>query len=147
VTAALRPAPPAFPETLSVAEAYRRASDHDLGSWPVANDAGLVGIVRLSDIARAVSEGRGDEWIGALVAEITDDDGRMVGMAHLHPDQPLSLALARMGETGHSTLPVVSRANAHKILGIVTLVDILEVYGVGHATDAPTETGEPHASA
>ena len=52
------------------------------------------------------------------------------GMAHVHDDQPLGQALARMGETGHTVLPVVSRANVRRLLGVVTLEDVLRAYGV-----------------
>jgi len=51
-------------------------------------------------------------------------------MAHVHPDQSLSLALERMGEIGLNVIPVVSRANAHQLIGIVTLNDALHAYGV-----------------
>jgi CBS domain-containing protein len=49
---------------------------------------------------------------------------------HVHQDQPLGLALARMGDTGHNALPVVSRGNIREMVGIVTLVDVLKAYGV-----------------
>jgi CBS domain-containing protein len=51
----------------------------------------------------------------------------------VHGDQPLGQALARMGETGHSVLPVVSRANVRLLLGLVTLPDVLKAYGVERA--------------
>jgi CBS domain-containing protein len=35
-----------------------------------------------------------------------------------------------MGETRHSVLPVVSRANVQTLLGIVTLSEVLRAYGV-----------------
>jgi len=41
--------------------------------------------------------------------------------------------LARMKDNGHKVLPVVSRANGRIMLGIVTLADILEAYGVERA--------------
>jgi CIC family chloride channel protein len=50
---------------------------------------------------------------------------------HLHADHPLSLALERMGAFQVNALPVVSRANIYKLEGIVTLKDILALYGVG----------------
>ena len=56
-------------------------------------------------------------------------------MPHVHDDQPLGLALARMGATRHTVLPVVSRANARVLLGVVTLSDILKAYGVRDARD------------
>jgi len=128
VTAAIRPSPRPFPATLSVAEAHRRAADGELGSWPVSDDEGLVGVVRVSDLASAVHDGRGDEPIVAVLSRIDGDDGAIT--AHVHPDQPLAVALTRMGETGHTALPVVSRANARHLLGVVTLGDILAVYGL-----------------
>jgi CBS domain-containing protein len=30
-------------------------------------------------------------------------------------------------------LPVVSRANVHELVGIVTLADVLDAYGVAHS--------------
>jgi len=146
VTTAIRPAPPPFPATISIAEAHQRGSDRDLGSWLVSDDTGLIGIVRLSEVAAAVAEGRGEELIGALVAGESDDGNDAERMPHVHPDQPLALALSRMGESGHTTLPVVSRANVRKIIGIVTLSDILAVYGVPRARESLTK-GDIRASA
>jgi chloride channel protein, CIC family len=48
---------------------------------------------------------------------------------HLHVDQPLSLALERMGATHLELLPVVSRADVHRLEGVVTLQDVLRFYG------------------
>jgi CIC family chloride channel protein len=149
VTAALRPAPPPFPATMSIAEAHRRGADRELGSWPVSDDSGLVGIVRMTEVAAAVLEGRGDEMIGELIADtgVSDLETENEHLPHLHPDEPLSLALSRMGETGHTVLPVVSRANVRKIVGIVTLTDILAVYGVPRTGDTLTPEGGTRASA
>ena len=46
---------------------------------------------------------------------------------------------ARMGDTGHNVLPVVSRANVRIILGVVTLQDLLKAYGVGQAEQVDPE--------
>jgi CIC family chloride channel protein len=51
---------------------------------------------------------------------------------HLHLDQSLGKALAIMGQTGYRILPVVSRADAKNILGVVTLSDVLKGYGLSH---------------
>jgi CIC family chloride channel protein len=58
---------------------------------------------------------------------------------HLHLDHGLSWALKRMGDTGRDTLPVVSRADVRQVLGVVTLEDILEAYGVAEAAHHATE--------
>jgi CIC family chloride channel protein len=49
---------------------------------------------------------------------------------HVHPDQGLDLALDRMGANQIEILPVVNRADVHKLEGIVTLRDVLDAYGV-----------------
>ena len=49
---------------------------------------------------------------------------------HVHSDQGLDLALERMGANQIDLLPVVDRANVHRLEGIVTLRDVLEFYGV-----------------
>ena len=59
---------------------------------------------------------------------------------HIHPDQGLEVALERMGANQLEILPVVSRANVHKLEGIVTLRDVLDSYGIGPfqtVTDRP----------
>jgi len=49
---------------------------------------------------------------------------------HVHPDQGFDLALERMGANQIEILPVVNRADVHKLEGIVTLHDLLDAYGV-----------------
>ena len=49
---------------------------------------------------------------------------------HVHPDQGLDLALERMGANQIEILPVVNRADVHKLEGILTLRDVLDAYGV-----------------
>jgi CBS domain-containing protein len=56
----------------------------------------------------------------------------------VHPDHPLGQALARMGQTQQTALPVVSRANVRELLGIVTLTDVLAAYGVERADQLPS---------
>jgi CBS domain-containing protein len=49
---------------------------------------------------------------------------------HVHADHPLYVALERMGAAKLDVLPVVSRANVHHLMGVVTLQDVLNSYGV-----------------
>jgi CIC family chloride channel protein len=60
---------------------------------------------------------------------------------HVHPDHDLSLALERMGASGLTVLPVVSRADVHKLLGIVVLDDVLRAFGVSRPSEARESTG------
>jgi hypothetical protein len=46
-------------------------------------------------------------------------------------DHALTVALERMGASQLDTLAVVSRAEVHKLEGVVTLPDVLNCYGFG----------------
>jgi CIC family chloride channel protein len=140
VNSAIREAPEPLPPELTLAEAFARVGDSVLRSWPVADQDGMLGMVRVSDIERRVGEGAGAETLGALLGAPHDEPTGAVRahvpapgeFVHVHGDQPLGQALSRMGETGHTVLPVVSRANARILLAIVTLDDVLRAYGVEH---------------
>lgn len=134
VSTAIRTAPESLSPEMTLSEAAERVTDSPLESWPVADELGLVGMVRTRHIAAAVKQGREEMTIERLmqIARRKDSD-RSVDLPHVHNDQPLSRALARMRDNGHKVLPVVSRANARIMLGVVTLEDILEAYGVERA--------------
>jgi len=51
-------------------------------------------------------------------------------LPHVHPDQPLDVALRRVGEW--PLLPVLNRADSGKLEGVVSLQTILETYRAGH---------------
>ena len=134
VNTVIREAPDPLVPDMSLASAVDRVSSMSLGSWPVSNDDGMVAFVRVADMKSWLDEGKGAKPLGTLIDEArSQDDEASVnedGFVHVHGDQPLSQALSRMGETRHTVLPVVSRANARIILGIVTLDDVLRGYGV-----------------
>jgi CBS domain-containing protein len=62
---------------------------------------------------------------------------------HVHGDHTLDQALERMGAARLDVLPVVSRADIHKLEGIITLGDVLVAYGVG-PQDPGLTGGSPH---
>ena len=68
-------------------------------------------------------------------AEARDAHGRLVDAAdvragpHLHDDHLLDLALERMGEARVDVLPVVSRLDVRRLVGVVGLEDVMRVYG------------------
>lgn len=134
VSTAIRSAPESLTPEMTLSEAAAQVTDSPLESWPVADELGLLGMVRTRHIAAAVKQGREEMTIERLMQIARRKDGeRSVDMPHVHNDQPLSRALARMRDNGHKVLPVVSRANARIMLGVVTLADILEAYGVERA--------------
>jgi CIC family chloride channel protein len=140
VSAATRKAPLVLPADLSADEAHRQTGSAATGSWPVVDAGGLLGMLHAPDVVAAVSEGRGTAPIRDLLdACMTDTEA----IPHVHADHPLGLALARMGATHHTVLPVVSRGNVRVLLGTVALPDILRAYGVDRVDDIP---GAPAAA-
>jgi len=131
VTTALREPPQPLTAEIKVDEATARFGDSDLESWPVVDDDGLIGMVRVNDVVDAATGNQRPVTIATIMkrARALIRDGN-AEIQHVHKDQPLGLALARMGDTGHNALPVVSRGNVREMVGIVTLVDVLKAYGV-----------------
>ena len=85
---------------------------------------GVIGVVNLAKLEQERAEGA-DKKVGDLVDALA--------FPHVHSDQGLNLALERMGANQIEILPVVSRADVHKLEGIVTLRDVLDAYGVTRA--------------
>ena len=131
VTLAIRESVEPLSPEMSTAMALEKIQGTDLGSWPVANEEGLLGMVRTSDIANAVRDDHGDKTL----ADLLGDEPDSLETVHVHTDQPLGEALTRMGESRHNVIPVVSRANARVLLGLVTLPDVLKAYGVERKAD------------
>ncbi len=123
VIRALGPATELLKAELTVEEAFETVRSSELRAWPVIDQRGVIGVVSRSAIERKLAAGDASKPIATLV------DAR--NFPHVHADHPLDLALHRMGETGLDLLPVVSRANVHKLEGIITLRDVLGSYGVG----------------
>jgi CIC family chloride channel protein len=115
----LRTAEPLLPVQTTVGAALAQMRGSAFGAAMVMDGRGVVGVV---GVARLESEAA-ERVIGELVDE--------AGFAHLHADQGIDLALERMGENALDAVPVVSRAEVHRLLGMVTLNDVLGAYGVG----------------
>jgi CIC family chloride channel protein len=96
----------------------------EVRSWLVTDERGVIGVISLSRLEQESGEGA-DKKLSELVDALA--------FPHVHLDQGLDLALERMGANQIDILPVVNRANVHKLEGIVTLRDVLNSYGVGRA--------------
>jgi CIC family chloride channel protein len=109
---------------ITVREALERVRGNEFRSWPVSDERGVLGIVRAESLEQAAME-RGDQRLVELVP-----DGEF---PHVHPDQPLHLALERIGAAGLDVVAVVSRADVRSLLGVVRLSDLLRAYGVSES--------------
>lgn len=107
---------------LTVEGAIEKMKDSRNHSWPVCNVKGVIGMVRLADLQKVPVEQSGSR----ALMEFVDADH----FPHVHADQSLAVALERLGSAQLDVLPVVGRADAHKLEGIVTVRDVLAVYRV-----------------
>ena len=107
---------------LSVNDAVERVRSGQFRTGLVTDRQALIGVINLATLTRKVAEGSGEQKLGEFVGGLV--------FPHVHPDQGLDLALERMGANQLDILPVVSRADVHKLEGIVTLRDVLHSYGI-----------------
>jgi CIC family chloride channel protein len=118
----MRPATePPLPAAITVREALERVGSSEFRTWLVADGRGIVGVINLSRLQRELAEGA-DKKLSELVSAVV--------FPHVHSDQGLDLALERMGTNQIEILPVVSRADVHKLEGVVVLRDVLDAYGI-----------------
>jgi len=118
---AMRPLTESLPAELTVRGALQRAHSSKFRSWLVTDSSGVVGVISRVTLEREFTQDA-DQQLGKIVSALN--------FPHVHSDQSLDLALDRMGASQLDVLPVVSRANVHKLEGIVTLHDVLDSYGV-----------------
>ena len=122
VLEAMRPAPVTLGVLLSAGEALEKMRPCEFHTWPVSDEMGVAGIVSRGALEKAAADGGGTRLLKEFVTEEE--------FPHVHADHSLTLALERMGVTHLDALPVVSRANVHTLEGIITLQDVLKIYGV-----------------
>jgi chloride channel protein, CIC family len=128
VVRVMHPAGTALDSEITVREALEQVRSTGLLTSLVTDQRGVIGVVNLAMLEREATEGANTNTNKKL-SEIVD----ALVFPHVHPDQRLDLALERMGTNQIEILPVVNRANIHKLEGIVTLKDVLNSYGVNRA--------------
>jgi CIC family chloride channel protein len=115
----------AFPATLSLEElAQSLTSDTSRRSqrlYPVVEPAGqMVGIVTGNALFDLIQEHRA-EGNGRRLAEVMQPNPVVA-----YPDEPLRVVVYRMAETGFTRLPVVARQDPRRLMGIISLSDLLK---------------------
>jgi CIC family chloride channel protein len=113
-------------ETLSaqttVREAVERVRASSFRAWLLMDEGSIVGVLNRAALTKAVDDGKAEQTLLSLLDTLE--------FPHVHTDHALHLALERMSGAHIDILPVVNRADVHKLEGIVTLRDVLDSYGV-----------------
>jgi CIC family chloride channel protein len=120
VAQVMRPVTSTLPAALTVAEAVGWLRTSNLAAAVITDQRGVVGVLSLAMLEKTASA---QQRLLDLVNPLQ--------FPHVHADHGLHLALERFGTHRLALLPVVSRADAHQLLGVVTLQDVLDYYGVG----------------
>jgi len=122
VRRAMRPVKETLLADLTVQQAIDQMRSSEVQSWPVVDQRGVIGVISKLMLNGYLAENQGDRPLADLV--------NPVEFPHVHQDQSLELALNRMGAAGLDILPVVSRADVHKLEGVIAIRDLLDSYGV-----------------
>lgn len=123
---------------LCVKEAFKHVQElpRHYHSYPVVNGEGeLVGIFTFNDLKRSLGDGKGN----AKLAEVVSKD-----ISHAHLDHTLDEVMLKLGRKGISQLPVVSRKDTSKLLGIITMHDIVEALSTDEPSEATDSIDDDH---
>jgi CIC family chloride channel protein len=121
ILSVMRAVTESLPAELTVRETWQQVQSSVFKSWLVVDRSGVVGVINRLTLEREFAR-NANRQLGALISGLD--------FPHVHSDHSLDLALERMGANQLDVLPVVNRANVHKLEGIVTLRDVLDSYGV-----------------
>jgi len=125
---AMRPVMEELSAQASVQQALDQTRNSQFRAWPVMDEGSVAGVLGRAVLEQARAEGGAEKPLSEFV--------EVLRFPHVHADHALHVALERMSATHLDLLPVVSRADAHKLEGVVTLRDVLDAYGVDSAGSA-----------
>jgi len=128
---AVRQTPESLPASLRAGDAAAMVN-RETGAWPVVDQTGLRGMLRVEQLDRAMAEGEGERTLDQLVLAPHPDRLTAEEFPHLHADQSLDFAMRRLAETGLKVLPVVSRTNIRELKGTISMQGILAAYAMGN---------------
>jgi CIC family chloride channel protein len=122
VEAAMRPRRVVLDAAWNAQRALQEASGQSQQAFAIAGPGQeLYGVVTVPMLTRAVAGGEGERSVADLAVAS--------GGYRIYPDQPLSLALEKLG-SGAMLLPVVGRLRPNILMGVVDAEDVLRVYGL-----------------
>jgi CIC family chloride channel protein len=111
---------------MPLGELAQFAAAHPAPAYLVGTTDRLMGTATRDDIERWHAKGDG----AARVASLVNDT-----FVHTHPDHPIDVVLDRLWSSG-GVLPVVSRTEAHRLVGVVTAQSLLTADRPNRAANA-----------
>lgn len=117
---AMRKSPVTLDVNLKISEAYEIAKQSKHTGYPVTLRGKLAGMVSINDIKANLAKGNHDMKLHNIAEK---------KVISIYPDQSLLVALHKLRRFHVSRLPIVSRIDEKKILGVVTAEDIVSFFG------------------
>jgi CIC family chloride channel protein len=122
VAQVMQKSPQILPAQMRVEDAIEQTRPGKLRNWPVADNGYFLGILDRETLECASVDGRREQPLATFVETLH--------VPHLHTDHALHLALDRLSKYHLDVLPVVNRADIHKLEGVITLSAVLDAYGI-----------------
>jgi chloride channel protein, CIC family len=122
---AMRLPPVVLPREFEIADAVRLADEGAAADLLAHVRPQAWVLIGTESLRRLVQDGKGTLTIGQTYGFATP-------LPIVHPDEPLDAALAALGDA--PLLPVVHRAEPGRLVGVVSLEDILATYRLGRDT-------------
>lgn len=115
---------------LSIKEANDVITGQPYSGYPILKNGLLVGMVARSEIKQAIAKEEHEENILNIAEK---------KVISIYPDQSLLVAFHKLDRFHISRLPVVSRINDKKLIGIITAENIVSKFGY-HVTEEESES-------
>lgn len=100
---------------MTLTQAREKIDSVSFSAFPVLSQGELFGMLSRAELESAFQKNEND-----LVSDICQTD-----LITIHPDQSLLIAMDKMKRFGISRLPVVSRYNTQRIVGLITMEHII----------------------
>jgi CIC family chloride channel protein len=126
-----------LPNDITVREALDVVGSLEFTGYPVLSDGRMVGLITTGDLRRLEAQRRDNEMI---------EDVMVKKVVHAHPEQTLDTVVLKLAQRELSQLPVVSRLDDTRLLGIITLRDVARAQARMAATQyslGPDDTIRP----
>jgi CIC family chloride channel protein len=122
VAQVMQKSPQVLPAHMRVEDAVEQTRPGHLRNWSVADNGYFLGMLDRKTLECAFVDGRREQPLATIVESLH--------VPHLHADHALHLALDRLSKYHLDVLPVVNRADIHKLEGVITLSAVLDAYGI-----------------
>jgi CIC family chloride channel protein len=103
-----------------IEKAYEISKEHDYSGFPVIKNNKLVGMISTNELRSQYAKGDGAK----KVKEVCETQ-----IVSVYPDESLLLAFHKLNKYQVSRLPVVSRLNHQRLVGLVTAENIVSNFG------------------